>query len=263
MKREDLGRTLELRELPLPSDRPRKIFFSIAVMIIVFVLVGAIGVSLMKPSDDCVNHASSRVNIILDRTGFYSEIQKLNLDKSVASIVKAAKQNAQINVFYMTDDGDRPKTVLSLCRPNDVSPITGDPEEFQLELQHNIIDPIRKVIDLPLRKTNQVPIVETLDTLSRERLIAVDNGANSVYIFSDMIQNSKAGSLLNCSTAYKPEPALQSYSDRVRQFYSDVPVGVFAIVRNPSRYPGLPSSRCLRLFWESVLGGSIKSWEPI
>jgi hypothetical protein len=248
----------------MANDAPPKLLFWIAVAIIAIVVSGAFYIHLTAPSEDCANDASARINVLLDRTRPYSDIQKLNLDKAVAEIVKTAQPNAQINVFYMTDDGDRPKTVLSLCRPNDVNALTGDPQEWTFQLQHTIIDPVRKIIDLPLRRTERAPIVETLDTLSRERLVSENNGPNSMYIFSDMIQRSENGSLFGCKSSFDPQSAssLSTYTDKVRQFYAEIPFHVFAIVRNPAKEADLPSSRCLRLFWESTLP-DIKTWEPL
>jgi hypothetical protein len=237
--------------------------FGIALVLIALLVGGAVFLNLTAPSADCATHASARVNIVLDRTRPYSPIQKLNLDKSVAQIVKSAPSNAQINVFYITPDGDQPKTVLSLCRPNDVNVLTGDPEEVSFQLQREVVDSIRKIVDLPLKKASESPIVETLDTLSREKLISGDNGPNAMYLFSDMIQNSENGSLLGCTSRGPGQIShLSEYSDRVAQFYSDVPFHVIIIVRNPAKERNIPSASCLRLFWEKALP-DIKTWDPL
>lgn len=239
-----------------------RVAFIIAVGIIVLVVVGALYENLTAPSIDCIRHASSRLNIVLDRTKPYSDIQKLNLDKSVGDIIRSAAGNAQINVFFMTDDGDRPRTVLSICRPNNENALTGDPEESTYELQRKVIDTIRKVVDLPLRDTQRHPIVETLDTLSRERLISAENGPNSMFIFSDMVQDSDNGSLRGCVGDVPSVAELDSYTEKVSEFYQNIPFSVFVLVRGPANQKRIPSERCVRLFWEHTLP-DIKSWEPL
>ncbi len=162
----------------------------------------------------------------------------------------------------MNQDGDDPKTVLSLCRPNRVNELGGDPEEVEFELQRHVVDTIRRTIDLPLHAAAATPIVETLDSLSRERLVSSDNGQNSIYIFSDMIQSSVNGSLTSCrSYASASARGLNPYVGRVKQFYANVPAHVYAIVRDPSRVRDLPTPECLRVFWENVLPNL--TWEPL
>ena len=233
-----------------------------ALCVIALVLGTAFYVSVTEPSSDCMHHASSRVNIVLDRTKPYSAIQKLNLDKSVGEIIRSAAGNAQVNVFFMTDNGDRPRTVLSICRPNTYNSLTGDPEASMYELQRKVIDTIRKVVDLPLRDTQNHPIVETLDTLSRETLISGENGTDSMVIFSDMIQDSNNGSLRGCAGDEPRLPRLDPYTEKVSEFYQNIPFNIFVLVRNPANQRGAPSERCVRLFWEHTLP-HIGGWQPL
>jgi hypothetical protein len=244
------------------DDKARQVLFRVALALIGIVIVGAIVVRVTAPSDDCINHASERVNIVLDRTKPYSAHDRLDLDKAVGAVVRASKSNAQINVFYMNQDGDNPKTVLSLCRPNRVNELGGDPEEVEFELQRRVVDTIRRTIDLPLRAAAATPIVETLDTLSRERLVSSDNGQNSIFIFSDMVQSSPNGSLVKCRSTVAISPrGLDPYVGRVKRFYANVPTHIYAIVRDPSRVRDLPAPECLRVFWENVLPNL--TWEPL
>ena len=246
----------------MSDESARKVLFPAAIMIIAIVAVGAAYFRLTAPSDDCVNHASERVNIVLDRTKPYSPHDRLDLDKSVGSVIRTSKSNAQINVFYMNQDGDNPKTVLSLCRPNRVNAFGGDPEQVEYELQRRVVDTIRKTIDLPMHPSSATPILETLDTLSRERLLASDNGPNSLHIFSDMVQSSENGRLDGCTSINALRlDGLAAYVSRVKQFYGSIPVHVYAIVRNPSKIRNLPSAACLRLFWENTLPAL--TWEPL
>lgn len=239
-----------------------RIGFIIAVGIIVLVVVAAVYENITAPSIDCIRHASSRLNIVLDRTKPYSDIQKLNLDKSVGDIIRSALGNAQINVFFMTDDGDRPRTVLSICRPNNENALTGDPEESTYELQRKVIDTIRRVVDLPLRDTKRHPIIETLDTLSREKLVSAENGPNNMFMFSDMVQDSENGSLRGCAGNLPRLAELDPYTEKVSDFYQDIPFSVFVLVRGSANKKRIPSERCVRLFWEHALP-DIKSWEPL
>jgi len=245
------------------ESRTQRILFQVAVGIILLVGVTVVYVQVTAPSEDCVNHATARVTIILDRTSSYSKIQRLNLDKTVAEIVRGAPSNAQINVFYMTKDGGQPRTVLSLCRPNDVNPINGDPDDFRFWLQRKVVDQIRKVIDLPIGNGEHAPIVETLDTLSRERLLSRDNGPDAIYLFSGMIQNSPNGSLDGCmAPGQERTQGLAVYIADVQQFYRGTPFYVYELLRNPPQEQPAAVRACIRLFWEHVLP-EVKSWEPL
>jgi len=245
------------------KKRSLEVTFRVALGLIIVIIGGAIITKACAPSNDCLHHASARLNILLDRSARYNEFKRKNLDRTIGDLVRGAQSNSQINVFYMTDDGERPKTVISLCRPNNVNVWVGDPDEVRFQIRKYVTEAIRKVTDLPHARHPQAPLVETLDTLSRDRLLAEENGQNQVYIFSPMMQNSVNGTLSSCTTLTPPRlPNLEPYVSAVSQFYRDVPVHIFELVGGNSETPNRSVRRCVRMFWEATLP-NIASWQPL
>jgi hypothetical protein len=214
----------------------------------------------------CHVRPSEQVDIVFDKTKRYSPTQAHSVDRTIREILSNAAANAEINFFYISADADRPFLVLNVCRPDTkVSRLVGDPQQQEREFQRRVVDEVKKKIDLPFMPKSPAPIIESLDTLSRERIITAQLEQRTkveFFIYSDMVQSSRGESLENCRDRAPTESeSFKAVHGNVKHFFEDIPVQVFAIHRDPATNPGFPAETCLRGFWEETF--QHLSWTPL
>ena len=227
---------------------------------VIVLLFAGVAVANLWPTPDCRVSAPQQINIVFDKTKRFSETQAHSVDRTLIEILTAAADNAEINLYYITANSDKPSLVFNGCKPSTRgSALLVDKGEEQLKFQNGIVKRIKRGIDVPYQPRSAAPIIESLATISRQRIVTakLEQHTNVQFnIYSDMFQDSKGASLRGRrgSCAGPETRTLESrdaYADVVRSF-RDVPVRVYGLYRDPAQWPDYPGERCVRGFWEAA-----------
>ena len=171
-----------------------------------------------------------------------------------------AADNAEINLYYVTGRGDQPYLVLNECRPSTrANPLTGDPAEQERNFRRLVVRKLKEKIDLRFGPRSPAPLIESLATISRQRIVTskIEQQTRVEFdIYSDMVQDSANASLssaVRCTstTAAKSPDFKGTYTD-VKRLFRGLPVNVYALHRDAAAWPNYPGERCVRTFWEDV-----------
>lgn len=236
--------------------RSSKIIFAVAALLGV-IFGGFLLYTALSEKPSCHVRPTEQINIVFDKTKRFSSTQAHSVDRTIVEILSNAAADAEINLFYISADGDRPFLVLNVCKPNTrVSRFVGDPKQKLREFQRAVIDKVKKYIDLRFMPPSRAPIVESLDTLSRERIVTAQleqRTAVKFFIYSDMLQSSRGASLESCREQPPGEsPGFKTVHATVKRFFEDIPVEIYAFHRDPATFPRYPAEKCLRRFWEDT-----------
>jgi|SRR5665213_2877304 len=251
------------------SASSKKIFAFTIPIFVVFVI--SMAVLAFRPHTSCHDDPSEQINIVFDKTKYYSKTQAHSVDGTLVELLTRAADNAEINLFYVTRDAARPYLVLNECKPSTHgNPLLVNIEDQQNNFRRIIIDEIKRKIDLRLQYQSSAPILESLATISRERIITSKLERQKTVefdIYSDMVQDSKNVSLAgshsgagkpNSDDTVCPKPprsttaGFKEMSADVRMFFRDVPVHIYGLHRDPSTSSRYPGERCIRMFWEPI-----------
>ena len=231
---------------------------TIPLLALLFVTVAV--VNIIKPPD-CHDKPPQQMNIIFDKTNYYSETQAHSVDRTLVELLTRAADRAEINLYYITSRGETPYLVLSECKPTTHgNPLFVDVDQQNRNFRRLMIAKLKKKIDLHFQPRTPAPILESLETISRQRIVTAKLEQHvpvEFNIYSDMVQDSENASLVGGGDACTGAPSAPSdgfaetYAG-VKRFFRDVPVTVFAIHRNRATSPGYPGGQCIRTFWEGV-----------
>lgn len=218
----------------------------------------------MHPATDCHHQTGQQVNIIFDKTKHYEPTQANSIDRLLKEVLEGAQDGAEVNVYYFTRSAEQPHNTFSTCKPyTHGNPFFVDTDQEQ-KLFEAVVRDVKRKIDVRYQWPSSAPLVESLATISRERIVTANLEKNSqvvFYIFSDMVQDSPEGSLLDCRLQggrseltdlrmSRDSPRFREMRDNLERFFSAIPVSVFLIHREPSRHS--PTEQCLRIFWENT-----------
>jgi|GEM_PF-4312967 len=207
---------------------------------------------------DCKRDPVQQVNIVFDKTKWYdSKTQVHSVDRLIREIADSADDNAEINLLYITENATKPHFKVNVCKPKvSGNPLVSSVGKAKLKYETEVIAKLKDAIDLHYMYPAPAPILESLDTISRERIITakIERHARvEFHLFSDLVQDSKNASLRDCKRrGPRVAPGTIALEKKVRSFYRDIPVHVYAIYRNPATTPGYPGEECIRHFWESI-----------
>lgn len=190
-------------------------------LILGFVTLYAVAQST-RPDTDPVTGCDRRkpiprvVTIAIDRTDPMSAAQQKSIKDHVSNIVSDAPANSLVAVFGV--QGDLTGIVapdFCRCKPEDsrtTNPLTGSPELVKRQFDRDFDQPLMQALDAALvnHTSPESPLIEGLFKIARspqlKPFIEVANGAPSesrqsadmrLIVFSDMLQNSKALTLLD------------------------------------------------------------------
>jgi hypothetical protein len=256
---------------PDQSSNSKKILRITIPLFVLFALI--LAYYKLQPAPDCRVRPSEQINIVFDKTKGYSETQAHSVDRTVVELLTRAADNAEINLYYVTRRGDQPHLVLNECRPfTRTNALVGDPEQQQRTFRRLVIKKVKEVIDLRFGAAAPAPIIESLATISRQRIVTAKLEQQTPVefdIYSDMLQESPNASLAlpprnggsapvntdpkRCtSTAAARSPEFKGLYTDVKQLFRDVPVHVYALHRDVSPWPRYPGEQCVRVFWEET-----------
>jgi hypothetical protein len=249
-----------------------KRIFAVTIPLFAFFFISLAVFKLME-TPNCHDTPAAQVNIVFDKTKGYSPTQAHSIDRTLVELLQRAADNTEINLYYVTSNGDRPHLVLNECKPTTrTNPLLGDPQQQQRNFRRLVIKRLKEKIDLHYGALAPAPLVESLATISRETIFTskIEQHVRVEFdIFSDMVQDSKNASLArppprngSGRKAIDPKYCTSSFAARsvgfndlytdVKQVFRDVPVNVYGIYRDPTGWPRYPGERCLRTFWEGT-----------
>ena len=253
------------------SSSSRRIFAVTIPLFVIFFISLAVFKLMQAPS--CHDAPPEQINIVFDKTKGYSPTQAHSVDRTLVDLLQRAADNAEINLFYITSNGDRPHLVFNECKPTTrTNPFLGDPQQQQRNFRRLVIKRVKEVIDLHYEPLAPAPLIESLATISRENILTskLEQHVRVEFdIYSDMVQDSKNASLArpppgngSPRAATDPTHCTSSFAARsvgfndlyidMKQVFRDVPVNVYGIYRDPTVWPRYPGERCVRTFWEGT-----------
>lgn len=240
------------------SASPKTILMvTIPLLVILGVVVS---VKALWPEANCHSTPPQQVNIVFDKTKPYSPTQAHSIDRTLVEILTAAADNAEINMYYITSNPERPDLVLNVCKPTTRgNALFSDPAVQQHQFRLTVVKQAKHFVSLHYQRVGPAPIVESLATIARQRIVTskLEQHVNVEFdIYSDMVQDSQGKSLSRDPGSCSPESAAtaqfrDTYGD-VTQFFRDIPVHVYGIHRGAGQSPPYPGERCVRAFWEST-----------
>ncbi|MBN8430881.1 hypothetical protein JF535_08445 [Microbulbifer salipaludis] len=166
--------------------------------------------------------------VVIDASDTLSPHQTHFLDTHLSSLLAAAAVNDRFSIFVLDDHyNGLSKPVVDLCKPNsgkDVSALTANQQFIQALYQERFEQPLGKAIEKAVSGGEQPvsPIYEALSDVAA--LNHFDPAAENVHltIVSDMIQNSRAGSVFKRgSAAIDQLPLIDLRRARTRVFWLD------------------------------------------
>jgi hypothetical protein len=227
----------------------------------------------LHPRPNCHDRPSEQIDIVFDKTKSYSPTQAHSIDRTLVELLTRAADNAEINLYYVTRRGDQPYLVLNECRPSTrANPLLGDPDQQQRDFKRLVIRKLKEKIDLRFGPRSPAPLLESLATISRQRIVTskIEQQTRVEFdIYSDMVQDSQNASLAHSprdgssaasgtdtkrctATSAARSPEFKGLYTDVKQLFRDVPVHVYGIHRDASARPPYPGEQCVRAFWEDV-----------
>jgi hypothetical protein len=217
------------------------------------------------PPSDCHHRSAEQVNIVFDKTKTYGATQANSIDRLLKEVLEGAADGAEINIFYFTHSAEQPHNTFSTCKPHTHgNPLLVDAEQ-EGKLFRAVVREVKRKIDVRYQWPSSAPLVESLATISRERIVTANlerGGRANFYLFSDMIQDSPEGSLAGCKLhsprsgrlsdlqLIRESERFQATRARIERFYEQIQVAVFAIHREAGG--ANPSEECLRTFWQNT-----------
>jgi hypothetical protein len=221
---------------------------------------------------NCHDRAAEQIDIVFDKTKAYSEAQSHSVDDTLKELLTRAADNAEINLYYITRDGEKAYLVLNECKPaTHGNAMFVDVNQQQREFRERIVKRVKEKIDLRFEAPTSAPILESLATISRRRIITSKIEQNirvEFDIYSDMAQDSRTVSIEglahldpsshrrdNSRCTIVVHAGADDFNDlygRVKRFFENVPVNVYGIYRDPRTSPRYPGEYCVRKFWEGT-----------
>jgi hypothetical protein len=233
-------------------------YISIPAFVIFFAAV--FYVKIFVPAPDCHSKPAEQINIVFDKTKPYSDTQAHSIDRTLVEVLTAAMDNAEINLYYITSDPEHPYLVLNQCKPaTHGNALLVDVDKQKRDFSRLVIRKVKEKIDLRFAPRSAAPIIESLSTISRQRIVTskLDDKVNVQFdLYSDMVQVSENVSLEDrnrCTSIVHGTPVDPEgvYGD-VKQFFRNIPVHVYGIHRSPATFSAYPGERCIRSFWEDA-----------
>lgn len=141
--------------------------------------------------------------VVLDRTDPWSDQQKIALKNVAAQITKELVEGQKLLLLPL--DGVEAATInpqFEKCapkNPGDASALTENAKILQQKFKQIFTDPLTVALDkFSVEKTQkESPIIEALQTIAKDHLSAKVSKDRTLYLFSDMMQNSSKYTFFN------------------------------------------------------------------
>lgn len=141
--------------------------------------------------------------VVLDRTDPWSEQQKIALKNVVAQITKELTEGQKLLLLPL--DGIEAATInpqFEKCapkNPGDASALTENAKIVQQKFKQIFGDPLLEALNkFAVEKTQkESPILEALQTIGKDHLSPKITKDRTIYLFSDMMQNSSKYTFFN------------------------------------------------------------------
>lgn len=241
-------------------DNASRLRYLVGISVFIFTLLFGVYKAFKKESD-CFTEPSAKVAFLFDRSEPITALQLSEIRERVKQVLEVAQPNSRVTVYHMTDRGFDPSSEFQQCLPKrNVNPIyEGDQKLARNRFDKFVMDLVSSIKLEEIKIESRSPIVETIDTIMTKSGISRDSGnlqrdQVSLHIFSDLIQNSDLVSLYGCKT--NPGIGLLNNSgirERLQRFSKDSAMIVLHTIKRDQSNQSIPSSLCLRRFWEELL----------
>ena len=148
--------------------------------------------------------------VLIDRTDPFNLAQKTSLDIFMQRLVDSTAPGEMLTVYVLGDDFKaNTQPLLSLCHPGDgheKSELTANLKALKQQYTQHFIEPLKSVTQDMMNVTaaNESPILEmvqlvNLNTIQKQKV----SGEVTLYVLSDMLQNSKALNMYSKPVTYE------------------------------------------------------------
>ncbi len=232
----------------------------IAGVLILLLIAFAANYSLsgkQRPDDlNCVSPITRKTVVVIDRS---DKTPRQTVDEVAARIrnyvSEQAQENELISIYEVTAGATTSLSpVFQSCVPRkDGNDLYEHRRSIQKFYENKFVKPLSEVLTRPATTSESSPIAEVLTDLSASE--AMRSQSTRLMVFSDMLQNSRNGSLYGCTNARE---AISTYRTNksgsiVRPEFKNTAVELHLIPRE-----GLPSAavQCRSGFWTWFFGDS-------
>lgn len=200
------------------SEKDRKGLLLFGVVLLVLIAFGVAKVVLDRQPrpgpDNCIGEPSRSTVVVLDHSEGISEQTR---EEIVARAMRHIRDNVQVNervsVFTVSQLSKKAlRPVVSLCRPpEDGNRVYENIQLIRKRFQQNFEQPVRSALSTPVRGSSESPIAQAITDLSLSQFLRAQ--ANSLLVFSDMLEHTPRFSLYGCRQA---ESVVSRYRDAVK-----------------------------------------------
>ena len=168
-----------------------------------------------KPgSDNCVGVATRNTVVLLDHSESVSEQTREEIvARTMRHILEHVEINERVSIFTVSELSKRRlKPLVALCRPPaEGSRVTESLALIKRRFQANFEKPVREALMSPIPGSKESPIAQAVTDVSLSQYLRGE--ANSLLVFSDMLEHTPRFSLYNC---HQPAQAVQRYREAVK-----------------------------------------------
>jgi hypothetical protein len=154
-----------------------------------------------RDASNCLGTPDTNTVLVVDRSeGISTQTLDEIRSRALAFIVDSTVENERITVFAVNDSSkDSLVPLISLCRPPvSGSQLTQNVQSIQKQFRDKFKAPMDSALQLKPGNSPESPIAQALIDISRTRFLR--GRRNTLLVFSDMLENTKAFSLYGCQT---------------------------------------------------------------
>ena len=187
------------------SKKDKQGLLLIAGVLLVLIAIFAVKLNLdAKPkpgADNCVGPILFNTVVVLDHSERITDQTSDEIIARAMTYIHAnVKVNERVSIFTISDLSKAAlKPLVSLCRPpDDGNRVTEYLPLIHKRFEQNFEQPIRDVLKLVPGNEKESPIAQTIIDISLSQYLR--GSANTLLIFSDMLENTAKFSLYRCTS---------------------------------------------------------------
>lgn len=161
-----------------------------------------------KPgADNCIGVVRANTVIVLDHSDQITQQTRAEIEnRAMSYILDKVQVNERVSVFTVSELSKRALTpVVSRCRPSDDgNRLVEDSRRLHKRFIETFEKPLRQALLTAPTFSNESPIAQAITDISLSQYLRGD--ANTLLVFSDMLENTKKFTLYHCPSAASVVP---------------------------------------------------------
>lgn len=267
---------------PIKTKQKSQLGINIAIALMVLFIVSVVSITLyyflkpnpiydkqtLRPVMDGVISPKNNVAILIDETDPLSENQKDFLTVEIEKIVHQQPVGTLISIYSISEESPIQRNPsFCLCKVKDGSnanKLTENERLLNKKFERNFLAPLKKQLNKfneVVKSSKESRLFEQIQAISVNSFLKYpSDGSQELYIFSDMLHNSKEYSLYSSRQKFE-DLKKNNYFSEIRSNLRGVDVNIYYFANQPK----FQTNKNV-MFWEKYfneLGAAVVKVEPV